>query len=201
MLLRFMGLPLQYLHLAKNGSPGMGIIHLAESGQREMSSQLLLYLVLNFDIFLYIWNKEENKLLKGILWPIFCTDKNAHSDRKWKILKTYFFKMFLLLLIFFLDTIISVILSTQIACYIMCVQYVQKQPLEAFFKKDVLKNFANFAEEYLCWSLFFNKVTGLRACSFIKKRPQHRCVPVKLAKFYDHLFWRTAADHCWSNDM
>ena len=63
--------------------------------------------------------------------------------------------MFLLLLIFFLDTIISVILSTQIACYIMCVQYVQKQPLEAFFKKDVLKNFANFAEEYLYWSLFF----------------------------------------------
>ena len=29
----------------------------------------------------------------------------------------------------------------------------------------------------------FNKVAGLSACSFIKKRLQHRCFPVKLAKF------------------
>ena len=82
------------------------------------------------------------------------------------ILKTYFFKMFLLLLIFFIDTIISVILSTQIACDVMCVQYVQKQPPEVFFKKDVLKNFANFTGRHPCWGLFFNNVTGLRACSF-----------------------------------
>ena len=70
----------------------------------------------------------------------------------------------------------------------MYVQYVQKQPPEVFFKKNVLKNFANFTGKHLCWSLFFNKVTGLRACSFIKKSLQHRCVPVKLAKFYEHLF-------------
>ena len=86
-----------------------------------------------------------------------------------------------------MDTIISFISSTQIACYVMCVQYVHKQPPEVFFKKDVLKNFANFTGRHLCWSLFFNKVTGLRACSFIKKGLQHRCVPVKLAKFYEHL--------------
>ena len=29
----------------------------------------------------------------------------------------------------------------------------------------------------------FNKVAGLQACSFIKKRLQQRCFPVKLAKF------------------
>ena len=45
---------------------------------------------------------------------------------------------FLLLLIFFIDTIISVISSTQTACDVMCVQYVQKQPPEVFFKKGVL---------------------------------------------------------------
>ena len=50
------------------------------------------------------------------------------------ISKNYFFKMFLL--IFFIDTIISLISSTQIACDVMCVQYVQKQPPEVFFKKD-----------------------------------------------------------------
>ena len=30
---------------------------------------------------------------------------------------------------------------------------------------------------------FFNKATDLRACSFIKKRLQHGCFPVKFAKF------------------
>ena len=104
------------------------------------------------------------------------------------ILKTYFFKMFLLLLIFFIDTIMSVISSTQIACDAMCVQCVQKQPPEVLFKKGVLKNFANFTGKHLCWSLFFNKVADLRVCNFIKKRLQQRYVPVKLAKFYEHLF-------------
>ena len=30
---------------------------------------------------------------------------------------------------------------------------------------------------------FFNKVTGLQVCNFIKKRLQPRCFPVKFAKF------------------
>ena len=38
-----------------------------------------------------------------------------------------------------------------------------------FFKKGVLKNFTNF--------------TGLKACNFTKKRLEHRCFPVKIAKF------------------
>ena len=103
------------------------------------------------------------------------------------ILETYFFKMSSLLLIFFIDTIISLVSSTQIACDVMCVQCVQKQPLEVFFRKDVLKNFAYFTGKQLRWSLF-NKVAGPQACNFIKKRIQHRCVPVKLENFYKHLF-------------
>ena len=54
------------------------------------------------------------------------------------ILKTYFLKMFSFFLIFFIDTIMSVISSTQITCDVMCVQYVQKQPPEVFFEKGVL---------------------------------------------------------------
>ena len=103
------------------------------------------------------------------------------------ILETYFFKMSFLLLIFFIDTIISLVSSTQIACDVMCVQCVQKQPPEVFFRKDVLKNFAYFTGKQLRWSLF-NKVAGPQACNFIKKRIQHRCVPVKLENFYKHLF-------------
>ena len=33
---------------------------------------------------------------------------------------------------------------------------------QMFFKIDVLKIFAIFTGKHLCWSLFFNKVTGLR---------------------------------------
>ena len=35
---------------------------------------------------------------------------------------------------------------------------VQKQPLEVFYKKAALKNFAIFIEERLCWSLFLRKL-------------------------------------------
>ena len=57
--------------------------------------------------------------------------------------------MFQLLLIFFIDLIVSVISSTQIAYDVMCVQYVPKQPPEVFFKKVVLKNFANLTGNHL----------------------------------------------------
>ena len=86
-------------------------------------------------------------LIKGILRPIFCIDINTQCQEMRNyvknFLKIYIFKMFSLLLIFFIDTIISVISSTEIACDVMCVQYVQKQPPEVFFEKGVLKNFAN----------------------------------------------------------
>ena len=35
----------------------------------------------------------------------------------------------------------------------------------------------------MCQSLFFNKVAGLQACNFIKKRLQHKCFPKNIAKF------------------
>ena len=47
---------------------------------------------------------------------------------------------------------------------------------QMFFKIGVLKNFAIFTGKHLCWSL-------LQACNFIKKRLQHRCFPVHIAKF------------------
>ena len=62
--------------------------------------------------------------------------------------KNLFFQNVFAFVDFFLDTIISAISSTQIACYVMCVQYVQKQPPEVFFKKDVLKNVANFTGKH-----------------------------------------------------
>ena len=46
---------------------------------------------------------------------------------------------------------------------------VQKQPQEVFYKKVVLKNFGNFTEKQLCWSLLFDETSG-------------QCFPVKFAK-------------------
>ena len=44
-------------------------------------------------------------------------------------------------------------------------------------EKVTLKNFTIFTGIYLCWSLF------LKTCNFIKKRLQHKCFPVNIAKF------------------
>ena len=52
-----------------------------------------------------------------------------------------------------------------------------------FFKIGVLKNFAIITRKYLYRSLFFNKVANQKASNFIKKRLQHSCFTVNIAKF------------------
>ena len=61
--------------------------------------------------------------------------------------------------------------------------YSQKQPTKVFYQKRVLKNLAKFTGKYLCQTLFFNKVEGLRPAILLKKRLWHRCFPVNFAKF------------------
>ena len=67
--------------------------------------------------------------------------------------------------------------------------------LEVFCKKCVLRNFTKFTGKHLCQSLFFNKLTGLRTTTLLKKRLWHRCFPVNFAKFLrtpflaEHLQW------------
>ena len=50
-------------------------------------------------------------------------------------------------------------------------------------KKGVLRNFVKFTGKYLCQSLFFNKVTGLRPTTLFKRRLWHRCFSVNFVKF------------------
>ena len=38
-------------------------------------------------------------------------------------------------------------------------------------KKRVLKNFANFTEKHLCWSLFLMKFQAFRSAALLKKDP------------------------------
>ena len=53
---------------------------------------------------------------------------------------------------------------------------------EVFWKKDVFRNFAKFTWKHLYQSLFFNKVTGLRPATLLKKRLWYRCFSVNFAK-------------------
>ena len=50
-------------------------------------------------------------------------------------------------------------------------------------EKGVLKNFAKFTGKYLCQSLFFNTVAGLRPTTLLKKRLWYRCFPMNFVKF------------------
>ena len=54
--------------------------------------------------------------------------------------------------------------------------------LQMFFKIDVLKNLAMFTERPVL-ELLFNIVAGLEDCNYIKKRFQHKCFLVNIAKF------------------
>ena len=64
-----------------------------------------------------------------------------------------------------------------------------------FFKICILKHFAIFTGKHLCWSLFFNEITGFRFATLLRKRLQHRCFPANIAKFLraalfpEHLRW------------
>ena len=47
---------------------------------------------------------------------------------------------------------------------------VQKQSSSYSVRKGILRNFAKFTGKYLCQSLIFNKVAGLRPATLLKKR-------------------------------
>ena len=64
-----------------------------------------------------------------------------------------------------------------------------------FFKICILKHFAIFTGKHLCWSLFFNEITGFRLATLLRRRLQHRCFPANIGKFLraalfpEHLRW------------
>ena len=55
-----------------------------------------------------------------------------------------------------------------------------------FTKKSIFEKFAIFTGKQKTPVLesLFNKIAGLKACSFIKKRLQYKCFPVNTAKFF-----------------
>ena len=68
----------------------------------------------------------------------------------------------------------------------------QKQLFAMFFKRGVLKNFCKFHRRTSVLESLFNKC--LVTCNFIKKKLQHRCFPMKFAKFLRTAFF---IEHFW----
>ena len=66
-------------------------------------------------------------------------------------------------------------------------------------KLGLLRNFAKFTGKHLCQSHFFNKVTGLRPATLLKKRLWHRWFPFFCEISKNTFFYRTplvaASDH------
>ena len=58
---------------------------------------------------------------------------------------------------------------------------------QMFFKIDILKNLAMFTGKHL--GLLFNIVAGLEHCNCIKKRFQHKCFLVKIAKIFKNTYF------------
>ena len=59
--------------------------------------------------------------------------------------------------------------------------------LQIFLKMGILKSFANFTGKHLYWSPFLRNLQA-EGLQLHKKRIQHRCSPVKFAKFFITLF-------------
>ena len=54
----------------------------------------------------------------------------------------------------------------------------------------------NFSDEFILrYSLFYDKVAGLRPATLLKKRLCHRCFPVNFAKFLGTTFF---TEHLWT---
>ena len=71
---------------------------------------------------------------------------------------------------------------------------------EVFCEKGILRNFTKFTGKYLCQSLFFNIVAGLRPATLLKKEALAQVFPVNFVKFQrtpfftEHLFLQNTSE-------
>ena len=73
----------------------------------------------------------------------------------------------------------------------------QKQPLEVFCRKRSFLKFWKLHWKTSVLESLFNKAAGLKACSLIKKRLQHKCFPLKFAKFLKTPILKNICDNCF----
>ena len=65
---------------------------------------------------------------------------------------------------------------------------------EVICEKSVLRNFKKFTGKHLCWNLFFNKVSGLRPATFLKKETLAQVLSCEYCEISKNTFcYRTPA--------
>ena len=57
------------------------------------------------------------------------------------------------------------------------------------YKKGVLKNFTKFTRKHMHWSLFFNKVVGLRPATLLKKENRTQIFCCELCEIFQNTFF------------
>ena len=77
---------------------------------------------------------------------------------------------------------VSVLEWSKILQFLRLALYRSSRP-GVFCKKGAVKNFTKFTVKHPCQSLFFNKVSGFRPATLLKKRPWHRCFTVNFVEF------------------
>ena len=65
----------------------------------------------------------------------------------------------------------------------------QRQPFADVFQNRCSYEFCHIHGKTLVLESYFNNVAVLKDCNFIKKRTQHRCFPVNIAKFLRTAFF------------
>ena len=74
--------------------------------------------------------------------------------------------------------------------------FIKKQPPVGFSKKGVLKKFQTIRQETPVLESYFNRVSGLRAVTLLKKRLQHSCFQVNFMKFLRTSFLQNTSVIC-----
>ena len=74
--------------------------------------------------------------------------------------------------------------------------FIKKQPLEGFSKKGVLKKFRKIHLKTHVLESYFNRVSGLRVVTLLKKRLQHRCFQINFMKFLRTPFLQNTSVIC-----
>ena len=70
----------------------------------------------------------------------------------------------------------------------------QKQPLEVYCKKGVLKNVANFTRKHLCWKLLLIKLQLWGPATLVKRGSNTGVFQWYLHQVSEYIFWRTSAN-------
>ena len=68
-------------------------------------------------------------------------------------------------------------------CHYVSTKKFQKHLFGDILQNRVVKIFAKFTEQHLCWSLFLIKLQPSGLELFLKKKLQHRCFPLNFVKF------------------